>query len=126
MFLRLSFSQLVIRKVMEDQGINFPCTLASLSDRDITIIGDMNQMSCKIDYNLRCINSTYVLNYQQWKMEQKKTDKNGGAQSWEEKLGKDYGIHSSASQAHEGELCWPMRSSTMLSWQISCFNIQPI
>ena len=41
MFLRLGFSQAVVLKLMEDQGIVSPWILASLSDENITAIGDM-------------------------------------------------------------------------------------
>ena len=38
MFLRLGFSQAVVLKLVDDQGIDSPSTLASLSDKDITAI----------------------------------------------------------------------------------------
>ena len=41
MFLRLSFSQAVVLKPVDDKGIDSPWTLASLSDKDITAICNM-------------------------------------------------------------------------------------
>ena len=41
MFLRLCFSQTVARKLKEDQGVDSPWTLASLSDKDIATIYDV-------------------------------------------------------------------------------------
>ena len=41
MFLRLGFSKAVVLKLVEDQGIDYPWTLASLSDEDIDTICDM-------------------------------------------------------------------------------------
>ena len=41
MFLRLGFNQAVVLKLVNDQGINSPCTLTSLSDKDIAAICDM-------------------------------------------------------------------------------------
>ena len=38
MFLRLGFSHTVAMKLVDDQGIDFPWTLASLSDKDIAAI----------------------------------------------------------------------------------------
>ena len=40
MLLRLRFSQTVIQKLVKDQGIDSPLTLASLSDENITVICD--------------------------------------------------------------------------------------
>ena len=40
-FLRLGFSQTVAMKLVDDQGINSPWTLASLSDEDIATIFDV-------------------------------------------------------------------------------------
>ena len=40
-FLRLGFSQAVVLKLVDGQGIDSPWTLASLSDEDITIICDI-------------------------------------------------------------------------------------
>ena len=40
-FLRLGFSQTVTQKLMDDQWIDYPWTLASLSDEDIAAIFDM-------------------------------------------------------------------------------------
>ena len=41
MFFRLGFNQAEVLKLVEDQGIDSPWTLASLSDEDITAICDM-------------------------------------------------------------------------------------
>ena len=41
MFLRLGFSQTVAMKLVDDQGIDSPWTLASLFDEDIVTICDM-------------------------------------------------------------------------------------
>ena len=41
MFLRLGFSQAVVPKLVDDQGIDYPWTLASLFDEDITVICNM-------------------------------------------------------------------------------------
>ena len=41
MYLRLDYSQTVVEKHVVDQGIDFPCTLASLSDKDISEICDV-------------------------------------------------------------------------------------
>ena len=41
MFLRLGFGQAVVLKLVDDQGINSPWTLASLSDEDIEAICDV-------------------------------------------------------------------------------------
>ena len=41
MFLRLEFSQAVALKLVDDQGIDSPWTLASISNEDITAIYDM-------------------------------------------------------------------------------------
>ena len=41
MFLRLGFSQTVAMKLLDDQGIDSPQTLASLSDKDIATICNM-------------------------------------------------------------------------------------
>ena len=38
MFLRLFFSQMVAQKLVEDQGIDFPQTLASLSNESVSAI----------------------------------------------------------------------------------------
>ena len=41
MFLRLGFSQAIVLKLVEDQGIDSPCTLASLSHENTIAICDM-------------------------------------------------------------------------------------
>ena len=41
MFLRLDFSQTVAQKLADDQGKNVPCTLASVSDKNINAICDV-------------------------------------------------------------------------------------
>ena len=41
MFLRLGFIQTVAIKLVDDQGIDSPWTLASLSDKDIAAIYDI-------------------------------------------------------------------------------------
>ena len=41
MFLRLGFSQALVLKLVDDQEIDFPWTLVSLSDGDITAICDV-------------------------------------------------------------------------------------
>ena len=46
MFLRLGFSQAVVLKLVEDQGIDSPWTLTSLSKEDIATICDMIHRSC--------------------------------------------------------------------------------
>ena len=40
MFIRLLFSHILMKKLGKDQGTDFPMTLASLSDHDITAIYD--------------------------------------------------------------------------------------
>ena len=42
-FLKLEFSQRVAMKLVDDQGIDSPWTLASISDKDITTICNMSQ-----------------------------------------------------------------------------------
>ena len=46
MFLRLGFIKAVVLKLVEDKGIDFPQTLASLSDEDIATIYDMVCRPC--------------------------------------------------------------------------------
>ena len=41
MFLRLGFSQIVAMKLVDDQGIDSPWTLVSLSDENIAAIGNV-------------------------------------------------------------------------------------
>ena len=103
MFLRLGFSQTVAMKQVDDQWIDSPWTLASLSDKYITPMHDVIRspggllskkvsnrdnlisimgakklklaaFNCKA-YGIEHVYNTSVLEHQhQWKLEQKKTD----------------------------------------------------
>ena len=48
MFLRLGFSQTVAIKLVDDQGIDSPWTLASLSDEDIAAVCNVICRPCRL------------------------------------------------------------------------------